>query len=258
MEHKNIEMWAPDLNPFIDPTADLIDTSQDALSRSRAHFTRVLLSWWKAANYVQSKETELLYQRRICNEVQSPQGLLFRPPGLTGISKDVDDAKQKPNIAIEYRSDLNPPPTADKRNTKPQLPSLVTGGTMPPNLDTKRLRQSQETEPNMADNHAQKQTQPGTTPTLPAEQPMHKSPKPTHATAQTAHKPLAYLSTPAAARREPTGQKTHYSPEVTPEKRIPPAPTTPNHLQDTASGTKLLTEDPREAARTDGVDVYSG
>lgn len=65
MEQNNIEMSAPDLNPFLDPTADLTDKSPDELSRSRAHFTRVLLSWWKAANDVQRKETALFYQRLI-------------------------------------------------------------------------------------------------------------------------------------------------------------------------------------------------
>lgn len=49
-----IETWPASINPFLEPSVDSADTSQGADRQRIGHFTRVLVAWWKAANFVLS------------------------------------------------------------------------------------------------------------------------------------------------------------------------------------------------------------
>lgn len=51
LQENFISMW-PDINPFWEQSVDPIDTYQDSKRYRITNFTRVLVAWWKAANFV--------------------------------------------------------------------------------------------------------------------------------------------------------------------------------------------------------------
>lgn len=155
--HSNgIETWK-NINPFLEQSIDVMDNSPDDRRYRTAHFTRLLLAWWKAANFVQSRDTYLYYQRLINAAFRSPEGLHEWPKGITGISIDahgISDSKANRDIQFEYEVGVEPPPSTTTRNEKLQIRSLATGGTRAPLPAQKRLRQArQETEPNNSAAH---------------------------------------------------------------------------------------------------------
>lgn len=124
----------PGINPFWEQSVEETDQSPEATSYRIAHFTRVLLAWWEAASFVQSKDTSTYYQRLITNAVKDPGALHACPKGVIGISIDargVNDPKDNPDINFDYEEGFEPPQLGNhKNNTRPQLRSFATGGTV--------------------------------------------------------------------------------------------------------------------------------
>lgn len=103
-QENNIQIWE-DINPFLENSVTANDDSPDARRFRKAHLTRLLLAWWKAVNFLQSRDTSLYYQRLINAAVRGPDNLHPWPPGIVGISIDargVSDAKSNPSIDFEY------------------------------------------------------------------------------------------------------------------------------------------------------------
>lgn len=73
-QYNGIETWS-NINPFHEQSVDDADDSQDAKRYRTAHFTRLLLASWKAANFVHSSDTSLYYQRLINMAVRGPDTL---------------------------------------------------------------------------------------------------------------------------------------------------------------------------------------
>lgn len=78
-----IEIWPVSTNPFPEPSVEATDTTKAADEKRIGYFTRVLLKWCKAANFVQSKDTEFFYQRLIKQAVQSTEALHKWPVGIS-------------------------------------------------------------------------------------------------------------------------------------------------------------------------------
>lgn len=122
------------------------DVSEEAEKRRIGHFTRVLLAWWKAANFIKSRDTALFFQRLIKQAVQSEEALHKWPKYIEGISiyaRGVSGPKENPYIDFDYSDGYTPPPMnmQSKRQPNPQLRTLATGGTLPPTHAAKRARQ---------------------------------------------------------------------------------------------------------------------
>lgn len=84
----DIETWPSDTKPLRIPSIQTTDTSPAAVKKGVGHLTRVILSWWKAANFVQSTDKALYYQRLIMQKVQDPDALHQWPSYITGINID--------------------------------------------------------------------------------------------------------------------------------------------------------------------------
>lgn len=124
--------------PFLDPAVEPTDTEEEINKKKIGQFTRVLGAWWKAANFVQSKDTALFYQRLIKQAVKGPDALHKWPNHIQGIVVDargVNDSRDNPDIAFEYVDGFTPPNMAKKGKPKPkpQLRTLETGGAPPGN-----------------------------------------------------------------------------------------------------------------------------
>lgn len=62
LQARKIPLWPNDMNPLMENSVDAADKSPDATKYRVAHFTRVMIAWWKAANFVQITDTALYYQ----------------------------------------------------------------------------------------------------------------------------------------------------------------------------------------------------
>lgn len=97
LRENNIETWSSYINPFLDPSVEVADTSQEADEKKFGHFTRLLVAWWKAADFVQSRDTALFYQRLVKQVVQGADPLQKWPNNIIGIAVDakgVRDSKE--------------------------------------------------------------------------------------------------------------------------------------------------------------------
>lgn len=74
LQANNIQLWQ-NISPLWEQSSDPTNTSQEAKRLRIAHFTRLLLAWWKASNFVQSHDTSLYYQKLINQAVKHPEGL---------------------------------------------------------------------------------------------------------------------------------------------------------------------------------------
>lgn len=122
-KENNIETWSTDLNPFLDPSVDPADHSQEADKKRFGHLTRVLVAWWKAAKFVQSRDTALFYHRLIKQAVKGADALHKWPNNIRGIATDargVSDSKENPAINFEFVEGFSPPPRLEtKRSVNP-------------------------------------------------------------------------------------------------------------------------------------------
>lgn len=149
LHDKNIETWIVTTNPFIDPSVDAEDESQAAYKKRIGHFTRVLAAWWKATNFVKSRDMALLYQRTIKQPIQASDALHQWTKHIVGVSLDargVSDSHEKPDIAFDYTEGFDPPPRTNKQTKKqlnPQLCAMATGVTLLSKQAVKRPRQSE-------------------------------------------------------------------------------------------------------------------
>lgn len=183
------------------------------------------------------------------------------PPAVTGSTIDakrVENSKLNPSIFLEYKSGIYPP-----NKSTSAIPShiygdsLTTGGTMPPKPAFKRLCQTQELEPNTAENHTQHQLQ-SKTATAALLNPMtHASPNPicapttfgTGITQVPIHTTCYAQTTSCPTITVIPGNHALKKPQK--------ATGTPGNIHVTASGTKLPPHDPKAAAHTNGLDAYN-
>lgn len=274
LHDNNIETWPVTTNPFTDPTVDAADESQAAYKKRIGHFTRVLAAWWKAANFVQSRDTALFYQRLIKQAIQGNDALHQWPKHVIGVSLDargVNDSNENPDIAFEYTEGFDPPPRTNKQTKKqlnPQLRAMATGGTLPSKQAVKRQRQSELEEDPPFDLTATMLEEPAPSTIEPAPAMMnhaHLQPPATPEVRKACESP-AFRQTPLEHITAPAGQHSQYFSTETPSRgtaRMTPGPSTPAaektiniHIQVSASGTKLRPLDPRASTRTRGVEEH--
>lgn len=273
--HENdIETWPVTINPFLDPAVEATDESQDAYRKRIGHFTRVLVAWWKAANFVKSRDTSLFYQRLIKQAIQGTGSLHQWPKKIIGVSLDargVSDPKDNPDIAFEYTEGFTPPPLTNKQTRKqlnPRLRALATGGTLPPKPAVKRPRQSALDIGVPTDLVAAMQDEVVTEELGVAADTInstHPQPLRTPESRNPRESPV-FRQTPLEHITSLTGQHSQYFSASTPSRDtapVPPGPETPaaektvnNHIQVSASGTKMRPLDPRASSRTRGVEEH--
>lgn len=78
-EQQGIEVCDGQINPCIDPAIlETVETDKRKIAlRLKNHFVRILLAWWKAANYVYSPDIRLFYKRTLRHLI-SGDGKLFQ------------------------------------------------------------------------------------------------------------------------------------------------------------------------------------
>lgn len=138
-----------DLNPCIDPTflEGDEDGDKDALARRmKNHMVRLLLAWWKTANYIFSQDTKLFYKSALSQLLSGRDKLFEWPAFITAIHIDasgVNDRKDHPRIWFEYKEGyefLND--ERAKSTTKVQVQSFSSLKTVTPTPASKRKRQA--------------------------------------------------------------------------------------------------------------------
>lgn len=164
LEIPNIEVWGEPLNPVLDPEVSGVDKRKETERRQILHFTRIIMAWWKAANFVERKYTAQYYQNLINLEVQSPNKIYQWPASIEGIAIDArefEEAKENPSITFESKEGPNIviPSNKGTRKPKPHLCTLETFGTHLAAPASKRQRpddpnNDRRKKPKKADTHA--------------------------------------------------------------------------------------------------------
>lgn len=265
LEDNGTDTWPTNINPLRIPSVQPTDTSPAAVKKGAGHLTRVILSWWKDANFVQSTDTSLYYQRLIMQVVQGQDALHQWPSYITGINIDargVTDAKGTPIIFFDYAEGIDPPQIVSGTNRKPKahMRSISTGGAPPTNQPVKRQRQvAKEPAVRNIQGGAQTDTQAmndgdKTEPAAPAAPGQDTATPDTRKARQT----LAFNQIPLKQFRPNNEQLSAYFPAGA----TGAGPSTPaaeksvyNHIQVSASsGRKLHPLDPRAVAKQKGMD----
>lgn len=232
-----------------------------------------MLAWWKVANFVQSLDTAMYYQRLINAAVRSPESIHAWPRGIIGVTidaHDISDSKANPSIDFDCEPGFDPPPDNKERNTTLQVKSLATGGTPMPGQAQKRARQMQA-EPNQ--NTAPPQpTQTGTdTAPLPAAPAPEISGRNAQATPVQPREradvamnteggePQAYEISPIAITGSPKRHLVKYFPSPTPARRNPrnPQRAAASASTSTDTTTRPAPDDPNGAGGEGRVEVHN-
>lgn len=104
-----------------------------AAKRHSSHSIRVLTAWWKAAHYVQNRDTAEFYTQLVGRIVQSPEELHAWPKHITAVyidAKGVEESKKNPKVWFDYAQGYETLTGGHK--SKPIIArSFATGGTRP-------------------------------------------------------------------------------------------------------------------------------
>lgn len=143
-KESEIELRPVNLNPLFEPDTPTIDPSTAAISRHINHLTRVLTAWWKAAHYVQNRDTEAYNSTIKGKVVQSPTILYTWPAQVTGIiidARGITEAKENPKLYLEYEHGYETLAKTQKKGKQiVAARSFATGGSEPAKQATKRFR----------------------------------------------------------------------------------------------------------------------
>lgn len=118
------------------------DKSTQAAKRNIAHFTRVLTAWWKAAHFVQNKDTAKYYGRLVELALQSPNTLYQWPRHIEGVyidARGAEEARENPKISFEYEAGYESLANSTQ-SRQVTTRSYATGGTLKTAQAQKRLR----------------------------------------------------------------------------------------------------------------------
>lgn len=112
------------------------------------HFTRVLTAWWKAAHYVQNRDTADYYNNITGLLVQSPRALYEWPALVEGVIIDAprggEGVKENPKVSYSYEDGFEYLANAPlARQVK--VRSFATGGTRRTAQTQKRFRPDDDT-----------------------------------------------------------------------------------------------------------------
>lgn len=129
---------------MFDPDTPTSDPCNAAISHHINHLTRLITAWWKAAYYVQNKDTAAYYSTTADKVVQIPATVYTWPAHVTGIiidARDITEAKENPNVYFEYEDNYETLEKAQKKGKQSVAAlSFATGGSEPGKQATKRYR----------------------------------------------------------------------------------------------------------------------
>lgn len=144
-------------NPCIDPAINEGNETDNRklAKRLRNHFVRLLLSWWKAANYVFSPDTRLFYRRKLTRLIAGEKKIFLWPEFIKSIhidAENVNSRKDNPRVWFEYKAGyvfLEEDETNKKSTTTVQ--SFSTNSATAQTPASKRRRQGSQEEPQHTD-----------------------------------------------------------------------------------------------------------